>query len=587
MQAPPRPRRRLPVHAADLQGLSRLTVDATLGVVDLVEAMHHTILRLPGPVGPAPQGRAPGLTGLVYGAVRGGARLAGRGVDVLLGAAARQLPGADSPPARDAALAALNGVWGDHLEASANPLAIPMRLRADGVPLVLERQALAARFPGAGARLLVLVHGLCMNDRQWLRDGHDHGRTLADALDALPLYLHYNSGRHISTNGREFAALLEQLVQQWPQPVTELILVGHSMGGLVARSACHVAQQQGMAWPRAVRAMAFLGTPHHGAPLERGGRLVDGLLGISPYAAPFARVGKARSAGITDLRYGNLQDGDWQHRSRHDQRHDDRLPTPLPAGVEVCLVAATTRQRSGHPARRALKPVRAKPSAEARSIQAWKLRIADDALAGRVQLGRDDDDLVGVVERFLVQHGAEALLEVRLQAAVLREAAVDLHDAVGRQPGHPRGVVQRLRHDLARRAVALQLDQHQGAIGRDGQQVDAAPVAGDLLTADQHPFAGQDARLAHDHLFQLLFADELAGGQERRLGADPPDGVLDGHGQQVLGHTGCGGGRAVRRRESKRSAKSLIFNTFQPPASLLSSRGDNKVTGCSAALGLV
>ena len=355
MDAPPRARRPLPLHAADLHGLSRLAVDATVGVVDLVEDLHHTIVRRTNPLGRPPQGPAPGVAGLVYRTVRGTARLAGRGADALLGTVAALRPGGGSPPARDAALAVLNGLWGDHLEASANPLAIPMRLRQQGQAIDIDRHALAARFAAAGSRLLVLAHGLCMNDRQWTRDdGHDHGQALARELGLTPLYLHYNTGRHVSSNGRDLAALLEQLLDGWPTPVTELILVGHSMGGLVLRSACHQAQQQGMAWPRVLRAMAFLGTPHHGAPLERGGRRIDRLLGFSPYGAPFARLGKARSAGITDLRFGNLQDGDWQHRSRHDQRHDDRLPTPLPAGVDIYLVAATTEPRAGHPVRRAV-----------------------------------------------------------------------------------------------------------------------------------------------------------------------------------------------------------------------------------------
>ena len=110
-------------------------------------------------------------------------------------------------------------------------------------------------------------------------------------------------------------------------------------------AALHLAQQQGLDWPRRVHALAFLGTPHHGAPLERGGLLVDRLLGISPYVAPFARLGRSRSAGITDLRFGNLQDADWQGRDTQDQRHDDRVSTPLPAGVKTCLVAATTAEQ--------------------------------------------------------------------------------------------------------------------------------------------------------------------------------------------------------------------------------------------------
>jgi len=98
-----------------------------------------------------------------------------------------------------------------------------------------------------------------------------------------------------------------------------------------------------------------------------------------------------------------------------------------------------------------------------------------------------------------------------------------------RQVYHPRGIVQRLRHDFARSAVAFEFDQHQRTIGRDGQQVNAPAVRGDFLLADQHPFAGENARLAHDHGFQQLLAGELGGGQDGGLVGNLPDGVLDGH----------------------------------------------------------
>ena len=351
----------LPLQAADLPGAARLAVDATLGVVDVVERLHHTIARRSGPLGAAPAGATTGITGFVYRTIRGTTQLTGLALNAVLS----RLPQRAGPsnPTRDATLAALNGVWGDHLAASGNPLALPMTLRhRQGRDLVLQRDALAQALPGASGRLLVLVHGLCMNDRQWLRDGHDHGQALAHTLGATPLYLRHNSGLHVSTNGRLLAALLEDLVTQWPVPVHELLIVGHSMGGLITRSACHLAQQQGLSWPARLRGLAFLGTPHHGAPLERGGLLLDRLLGVSPYSAPFVRLGTSRSAGITDLRFGNLQDADWQGRDAQTQRHDDRVPTPLPTGVPVFLVAATT---SANPA--------TTPSAQAGSLRAKAL----------------------------------------------------------------------------------------------------------------------------------------------------------------------------------------------------------------------
>jgi hypothetical protein len=168
--APAAPRLKLPLRPADVRGLSRLGVDAVVGVTDLVEAMHHTIASISGITGKAPAGRPSGITGFVYRAVRGTTRTVGHGLDVLWGA----LPfdTATSTPEREAFVAALNGVWGDHLVDTGNPLAIPMSLRIGGRPY---RHALANARPTG--KLLVLVHGLTMNDLQWSRRGQSLDRA--------------------------------------------------------------------------------------------------------------------------------------------------------------------------------------------------------------------------------------------------------------------------------------------------------------------------------------------------------------------------------------------------------------------------
>ncbi len=341
--------------AADLRGAARLATEATTGLTDLVEAMHARIARVPfAPASKAgAAGRTTGLTGFVYRSVRGVARAAGGGVDALLGWLAPALgatagdPSAPAGERREALLAALNGVLGDHLANSANPLATPMAMRRDGRPLTLEREALRERLPAAGPRVLVLLHGLCMSDRQWRRDGHDHGAALAQALGFTPVYLQYNSGLHVSTNGRALATLLEQLLAAWPVPVQRLVLLGHSMGGLIARSAQHLAAEAGMAWPARLTDIVFLGTPHQGAPLERGGQGIGMLLGALPYAAPLARLARVRSAGITDLRHGNVLDEDWAAHDRFADHHDHRRPLPLPAGVRCFAIGASTGKRGG------------------------------------------------------------------------------------------------------------------------------------------------------------------------------------------------------------------------------------------------
>ena len=327
---------------SDARGLLRLGADATVGITDVVEQMHLTIAQWALPLGRPRGGRTRGITGAVYGSIRGITRLASTGLDASVRLLERrQRPDATSA-GREAALAAINGIWGDHLAATGNPLAIRMSLRLLGRDIELTAGGLQAAMPRPSRRIALLIHGLCMNDLRWQRDGHDHGEMLARELGYTTLALNYNSGLHVSDNGEQLAALLEALVSCWPVPVDELVLVGHSMGGLVARSACHAAGRRSPAWLARLSRLVFLGTPHHGAALERGGHLLDSVLELSPYAAPFARLGKARSAGITDLRFGNVQRADWEGRRAHEQRRDDRVPTPLPAGVPAYCVAATT-----------------------------------------------------------------------------------------------------------------------------------------------------------------------------------------------------------------------------------------------------
>lgn len=339
------------LQAADLRGAAQLTSDAVAGLTSLVEAMHARIASAPLLRGAfADDERTRGLTGLVYETVRGVTRVVGGSAEALLGWLGPALTSPDprQPPdaEREAVVAALNGVLGDHLAATGNPLAIPMAFRHAGRELVLERFALRSRLPEATSRPLVLLHGLCTNDLQWRRAGHDHGEALAREAGYTPIYLHYNSGLSISTNGRVLGALMERLFDAWPVPVERLVLMGHSMGGLVARSAIHHGaqiQRGGLRWPARVTDLVCLGTPHQGAPLEHAGHEVDLLLCAAPYAAPLARLSRLRSAGINDLRFGNIVGGPASDASSH------RSPqVGLPEATRCYAVAADLGPAAGN-----------------------------------------------------------------------------------------------------------------------------------------------------------------------------------------------------------------------------------------------
>ena len=330
-----------PFTTSDLRGAVLLVTGAVSSVTDVVEAVHAAV---PRPLGRP--GRVGRIAGWAYGAVRRVTRHVGRTLDAALAAVGRG-GSADGHPAHDAVVAALNGAFGDALAAQGNPLATPFQVRHDGRRLDLEAASVARAVADPQGVLLVQVHGLCMHDGQWGRGGIDPGASLAAVLGATRLAVRYNSGRHISENGRDLADALDAVVRSWPVPVRRVVVVGHSMGGLVARSAFHQAAGAGHGWPALDAALVTLGTPHHGAPLERVGNLVDTFLDATRYTAPLAAVGQARSAGVTDLRYGNVVEADWAGRDRFEPPGDARWPTPLPEGVACYVVAATTGDGRG------------------------------------------------------------------------------------------------------------------------------------------------------------------------------------------------------------------------------------------------
>jgi len=350
MPTPPRTKVSAKAIATDLRGAAQLATQATLGVARMAEGVHQSVLGTLGAKGATATGRPPqttGLTGLVYSAVRGITTLVGKTADTALRALTPLLESADAEPPespqRAAVVAALNGVLGDHLAATGNPLATQMTLRFNGQ--VLEAGHMPAP-AAANGKLLIVLHGLCMNDLQWehaAADGHltSHAAALAEAHGYTPVFVRYNTGLHISINGAALSEKLSQLVAQWPVAVESITVLAHSMGGLVARSACATAKVNAAPWRALLKAMVFLGTPHHGAPLERAGNWVDVVLGSTPYSRPLAKLGQLRSAGITDLRYGLVQASDWQGHDRFRRQLDRRTHLPLPERVACYTVAAT------------------------------------------------------------------------------------------------------------------------------------------------------------------------------------------------------------------------------------------------------
>jgi hypothetical protein len=300
------------------------------------------------------------FTTTVYCLVRAGIAILGTAAATALDSVERTRtakPWTSTPRGRRLA-GVLNGVAGDHLHDRYRPLASPMRIRVDGVDVEPGTAMLHHHYPAAAPRMVVFVHGVIETEEWWsgsarARAGEqaaiceDFGTRLTRDLGCSSVHVRYNSGRHISDNGADLADLLDELIAAWPVPVRELALVGHSMGGLVARSALHQAFAQGRAWPRRTRHLVCLGSPHTGAPLERAANTATAVLRRFDESAPIAALLAARSAGIKDLRYGSLHRQDWQG-SDPDAAHRT-VPHPYrpPDGVEHCNLAATVGRAPG------------------------------------------------------------------------------------------------------------------------------------------------------------------------------------------------------------------------------------------------
>ena len=321
---------------AEIRGLSELAFKAAEGGVAAVEDIHLSIagrsFAAVGPLATPVKLLHDGIARSVYGVLRGGTRALGKLTGAVLDRAPLPTRGGRLVDSRRGAMlgAALNGAFGDRLARENNALATAMALRVGPGP--------------ASGRIAIFVHGLMETDRSWIpgdRVGRSYGSRLQKDLGYTPVFVLYNSGLHVSENGRRLAAELEGLVAGWPVVITELALIGHSMGGLVARSACHYAAAEAMLWPSLVRHVVSLGTPHLGAPLEKAAHLGQAALAAIPETRAMSRLLALRSAGIRDLRHGYLVDEDWSSGHARGLLEDSCSEIPLLASAAHYFVAAT------------------------------------------------------------------------------------------------------------------------------------------------------------------------------------------------------------------------------------------------------
>lgn len=329
-----------------LDGAARVAVTGLTQVTDAVQGIHRAIAAIPfGLLRPLPGARATAFThdtiaDGVYDTVRTVMQGVGEGARLAIKSMPPEwLPDGEAPPpswSRDA-ISALNGAFGDRLAAQNNPLTLGMAFAHSGRAVPLDAVDMAAAYPHATGKVAIFVHGLCCNESIWemYRADHDdqtYAERLASEAGFTPLFVRYNSGLAMADNGAALAQLLDGLMEVYPRRIEQLVIIGHSMGGLVARSAVAQAVDDELGWLRATTHLFCLGSPHLGAPLEtwawHGARLLDAI----PFTAPFAGWLKARSVGIKHLRHGYVHP---------DDVVDDDLDT-------VCGTPAAPRPRPAH-----------------------------------------------------------------------------------------------------------------------------------------------------------------------------------------------------------------------------------------------
>ncbi len=316
-----------PRSSASMRGALMLAADAVDHLSGRTHEFHRAISDMPFAVlnlipgvnlgSRATRALHDGITDGVYSLLRSGARTLFSGADVL----ARNIEFKRAPAALSAASLApmhadnlasiLSGFVGDRMARKRNPLAVRMGIYRDAERVALDASGLRARFPDAQGRIAVLLHGLCGNEKVWdlFQESGEasrqaYGARLAQDLGYTPVFLRYNTGLHVSLNGRSLSRLLNKLYQNWPVQAQEIVLIGHSMGGLLARSAADIGAAAGAPWVSVLQQIICLGTPHLGAPLERWVHLATHGMQKLALTRPIAKLLDSRSLGIKDLRWG-------------------------------------------------------------------------------------------------------------------------------------------------------------------------------------------------------------------------------------------------------------------------------------------
>ncbi len=342
------------MRTTDIEALGDVTAEGLTVINTLVRGTHRGIARrVFTSIGPAAR-PAEVIHDAIADAVYGALDSAGRRLPPALSRRAATSLGFDDDPALDErpgvaeVIAALDGIYGDELAERGSPLAPSMAIRVGGHPVPLTADGIAAAYPRPTDALAVFVHGLCQTEASWRRsprtlgaDDRSYGERLREDLGFTPIDIRYNTGLHISTTGHNLDRTLTRLLEVWPVPVRRIAVVGHSMGGLVVRSACHYGHEENRRWTRTTRQVVCLGSPHLGADLEKGVNVLTWAMTKLGETRSLADLLNLRSDGIKDLRFGALLDDDWDQADPDEFLRDRCSEVPFLPGANYHFVATS------------------------------------------------------------------------------------------------------------------------------------------------------------------------------------------------------------------------------------------------------
>ena len=244
----------------------------------------------------------------------------------------------------------LNGLHGHTMSEKGHKALINMSFRYQSRDISIEKLKEFYDFSKYNGTVIIFIHGLMNDESIWKSKPGNRkkwlGSAIEDEMKANALYVRYNTGRHISENGRQLSSLLQHFIEVH-QSINQLNIVCHSMGGLVSRSACYYSGIHNQSWTGILKKVFLIGVPNEGSYLARVAYMTQYFFRkIDPSENDsVAKFFDVRSNGIKDLSFGYLVDEDWQNSKDGNVKNIQQTKVyPLPHVYYYLIAASVTEE---------------------------------------------------------------------------------------------------------------------------------------------------------------------------------------------------------------------------------------------------